>query len=145
MSTRILCRTVGILCLLPAFGFGSSSVLSFVPGCGLLPPKVTSVYTGIGEPIARPRDARVEVFLAGNLPNRLYVELGQLEVLTRSRNTSLDNMLEYAKREARKLGGEAIVDVWPRAVQSNGRPVDPRGRRILTAKIVKWEAADAHT
>jgi len=158
----------GVLCLLPAIELGFSSVRAhgpegtlvaagqsmgvgkaviaepgmkaglfiptFVPGCQLSPPQVKSVYAGEGKPIARPRDWTIEIFLAGDLPKRRYVVVGELQVLTRSRNTSLNNMLEYAAREARKMGGDAIVDVWPRSVS-----VDPRGPRILTAKIVNWE------
>lgn len=106
---------------------------TFIPGCELTPPKVTSVYKGKRQPVARPRDADIEVFLAGDLPERRYVVVGELQVLARNRNTSLHNMLEYAAREARKLGGDAIVDVWPRPAS-----VDPQGERILTAKVVNW-------
>lgn len=135
----------GVMCLLPAVELTISPldlrargpatgivIPTFVPGCELIPPRVSSVYTGKGHPRARRDDARIEVFLAGERPNREFVVVGELEVATGNRNTSLSNLIEYARREARRLGGDAIVDVRPPA--STDRP----GKRVLTAKVVSW-------
>jgi uncharacterized protein YbjQ (UPF0145 family) len=117
--------------------------LTFVPGCELIPPQTTSHYSRPGRPIARDRFARVDVFLAGDQPGRRYVVIGDVEVVARSRNTSLKNLLEYARRESRKLGGDAVVDV--RAPQSAKARRDacggaPTSRRTLTGTVVTWES-----
>lgn len=117
------------------------SPLTFVPGCELIPPKVSSHYSGPGRPIARGRYARVDVFLAGEDPGRRYGVLGDVEIRARSRNTSLHNLLDYARREARKLGGDAVVEVRSqRAIQASrgacaGAPVT---RLTLTGRVVRW-------
>ena len=98
-----------------------------------------SFYTGGEKPVARPRNAPVEVFLAGHSPGRPYIVVGQVQASTRSQYTRLYDMLEHAARDARKLGGDAIVDVWPQWVGRKGASVNPsRGPRILTANIAKW-------
>ena len=125
----------GALVLLPAIEIGSLPTFlpTFIPGCELTPPQVTSIYTGEGRPVPRPRDAEVAVFLRGEPPALPYVVVGEVRVSTASRNTSLQNLVEYASREARRLGGDAIVDVWPRPATG-----DLAGERILTAQVVNW-------
>lgn len=118
------------------------SPLTFVPGCELTPPKIKSHYSGTGRPIARDPRIRVEVFLAGREPGWDYAVVGDVEVMARSRNTSVINMLDYARREARKLGGDAVVDVRiQQAMEASpdacgGSPV--KGL-TLTGKVVTWE------
>jgi hypothetical protein len=117
------------------------SPLTFVPGCELVPPKVSSHYSGPGRPIARARFARVDVFLAGQEPGQPYVVLGDIDIRARSRNTSLHNLLDYARHEARKLGGDAVVEVRvERAIQTSrgacaGAPVT---RLTLSGRVVRW-------
>ncbi|HET9326736.1 MAG TPA: hypothetical protein VFQ05_08190 [Candidatus Eisenbacteria bacterium] len=119
--------------LLLSVGLGISCVvLSYIPACELAPPKVSSVYVGDGAPRARSRTSSVDVFLRGDVPRRRYAVVGYVQVLTRSRNASLNDTIARAKAEARRLGGDAIVDVWPRAV-----PGDTRGR-LLTAEVARW-------
>jgi hypothetical protein len=113
---------------------------TFIPGCEQFPPHITSRYLIPGKPTARGPRAAVDVYLHGQEPPRYYAVIGEVQVLTRSRNTSLSNMIDYASDEARKMGGGAIVDVWPRAVPGPGGASDPQGRRLLTAKIVRWSA-----
>jgi len=126
----------GALALLPAIEIGSraSFLPTFIPGCELIPPRVTSTYVGKGRPVPRRRDAVVGVFLRGDGPRQRYVVVGEVRVTTASRVTSLGNLLQCAERAARRMGGDAIVDVWPRAATS-----DPTGERILTAKVVNWQ------
>jgi len=117
------------------------SPLTFVPGCELTPPKVTSHYVGPGRPIARDHLAGVDVFLAGRMPDRRYVSLGDIEIRARSRNTSVLNLLDYARSEARKLGGDAVVDMRiEQAVQTSrdARAGAPAGRLTLTGQVVRW-------
>ena len=105
---------------------------TFVPGCEVIPPRVRTVTTGDTRP-ARPLDAPVDVFLAGRTPPRRFVEIGTVEVTTGNRNTSLGNLLDSARREARRLGGDALVDVRPPT------GFDPLPRtRVLTARVVSW-------
>ncbi len=163
MITRLTRILVASVCLLPAIPLqgaraldaredaavarasenGGSGIFlvipTFISGCEQFPPRVRTTYVGVGKPVPRPRHARVEVFLAGNPPPRPSVVLGEVEVLTRSRNTSLDNLLEYAASEARKLGGDALVDVTLRPAMVEGHRVDTKGRRVLTANIVRME------
>lgn len=117
------------------------SPLTFIPGCELIPPKISSHYSGPGRPIARDRYARVDVFLAGESPGRSYVILGDVEIRARSRNTGLGNMLDYARREARKLGGDAVVEIRSQQEIQTGRGPcagAPATRRTLTGTVVRW-------
>jgi len=130
-GTRLLCLSMAIEMIV---------IPTFIPGCEQFPPRVTARYLVPGKPTARDRFAEVGVYLHGREPARSYVVIGEVEVLTRSRNTSLSDMIDYASVEARKMGGEAIVDVWPRSVAARGS-ADSRGRHQLTAKIVRWRLA----
>ena len=114
---------------------------TFIPGCEQFPPRVTSRYLLSGKPVAHDRFAGVDVFLRGQRPPRPFFVIGDVEVISRSRNTSLGNMVDYASGAARKMGGDAIVDVWPRSAEAPGGGRDPRGRHMLTAKIVRWSLA----
>ena len=140
---------IGVLCLLPAIQLGSAPVLaehpgsparglapvlpSFLPACEPLPPRTQFFPSGETQPTDRARDANVEVFLAGQSPAREHTVLGEVEVLARSHRTSLNNLLDSARREARKHGGDALMEVRPRAVSSAAR-----APLVLTAKVVRW-------
>ena len=142
MTIRLLTVPASLLCLSLGLDLGAVLVIpTFIPGCEQFPPRVTSHYLLPGKPIARDPFAQVPVFLRGDQPTRRYVVIGDIEVLTRGRNTSLGNMIEYASREARKMGGEAILDVWPRPVEDAKASADRRGRHVLTAKVVRWRLA----
>lgn len=65
------------------------SPLTFISGCEQGPPRISFHYTGLGRPVARDGSAPVEIFLAGQDPDRSYVVLGDIEIQARSRNTSL--------------------------------------------------------
>jgi len=115
----------------PHHGF---TMASFIPACEPVPPRVESVYTSATHPAARGRFAGVEVFMHGHDPILHYQEIGEVTVSTGSRNVSLWNLIDSAKAEARRMGGEAIIDVFPRPVSDD----DPQGARVLTAKVVNW-------
>jgi hypothetical protein len=115
--------------------------LTFVPGCELMPPRISSHYTGPGRPVPRDRSAHVDIFLAGHDPERSFVVLGDVEVHARSRNTSLTNMFDYARGEARKLGGDAVVEVRSERETRFARGPcagAPTTRRTLTGTVVRW-------
>ena len=107
---------------------------SFIPACEPVPPHVESIFTSAIRPAPRGRFAQVEVFMHGRDPTLHYQVVGVVTVSTRSRNVSLWNLLDSAKAEARRMGGEAIIDVFPRPVSND----DPQGARVLTAKVVNW-------
>lgn len=117
------------------------SPLTFVPGCELIPPRITTHYVGPGRPMPRDQYAPVDVFLAGKEPGMSYTVLGHVEIRARSRNTSLSNMLDYARREARKLGGDAVVEIRSeQKTQAARGPCagSPVTRRVLTGTVVRW-------
>ena len=146
---------LGLLCLLPAIAVGLPAsgarsvsgvsapragglLATFMPGCEQFSPRVRSTYVGEDKPVPRSQQAPVAVFLSGRDPQRAYIVVGNVEVLARSRNTSLDNLLDHAMREARRLGGDAIVDVVPRrAPVARGANRAP-GRLVLTASVARW-------
>src|SRR5262245_21107720 len=88
-------------------------VLGAVATCGCVatipPPKINSMYTATGTPTPRPDSALVEVFMKASPPTRTYDVLGQVEIETERESRTLENMLVYARSEARHLGGDALV------------------------------------
>jgi hypothetical protein len=123
-------------------GAGVFAVLAV--GCAaMLPlplphPYITSLYTGGGTPVALPDSARVDIFLRENPPQREYEPLGTVEIATDNHWRSTDNMLMYARREARKMGGEAIIDA-----ELGSQPVaEGEGtgqRRTFRGLVVRWK------
>jgi hypothetical protein len=109
-------------------------IASFIPACEPVPPRVRSIYIAASHPAPRGRFSAVEVFMHGHDPTLHYQVVGEVTVSTDSRNVSLWNLIDSAKAEARHMGGEALIDVWPRPVSAN----DPQGDRVLTAKVVNW-------
>ena len=85
MNPMVMVVAAGAILLTP---------LTFVPACQVIPPKVTSHYSGPGRPIPRDRLAPVDVFLAGQRLGRDYVVLGDVDIRARSRNTSLANLVD---------------------------------------------------
>jgi hypothetical protein len=124
-------------------------------GCASMrAPHISTLYTGPGTPTPKPDSATVEVFLAGTPPERAYTVLGEVQITTDREKRSAQEVLDYAKAEARKLGGDALVDVGtsseviPGGVRSytnlyNGKEehdtYGPGQRRILKGKAVAWK------
>lgn len=115
-------------------GAPSFRLATFIPACEPVPPHVQSVYLGRGKPVPRGRFTAVDVFMRGHHPALRYQVIGEVTVSSTSRNVSLWNLIDTAKAEARRLGGEALIDVDPHP-QS---PDNPRGERVLTATVVNW-------
>lgn len=122
---------------LPGPGGGPAAsagpVLSFVAACGGRPARVEFEPAVTALPPARPRDANVEVFLAGSPPSRRYVPLGSLRVTATHRRMSLANVLELARAEARRRGGDALIEVLPAPAHQRSRPPV-----MVTAWVVRW-------
>lgn len=133
-------------CLLPAFGAGvparhTGVVASFIYSCDASnpDPRVRTSYTAEGRPRPRPNSATVEVFQRGQVPSRAYVAIGEVSVLASTSRWSVEALTDWAKRGARRLGGDAILDVsWDDAA-SVRPPAGSVGRLYLTATVVRWE------
>ena len=133
-------------CLLSAIGVGvptrhTSFVASFMYSCDASDPepRLRTVYTAAGKPRPRSKTSLVEVYSQGQAPDRKYVKIGEVGVLASGSRTPVDVLTDWAKRGARQLGGDAIVDVsWDDAahVQPKAGPV---GLPYLTATVVRWE------
>ena len=134
------------LCVLPALGAGFRTghravVASFMYSCDASDPRprLRTTYTAAGKPKARPDSASVAVFHHGDAPDRKYAEVGEVNVLASGSHTSVDDLTEWACRGARRLGGDAIVDVeWDDAAHVKP-PAGSVGRLYLTATVVRWD------
>ena len=126
-------------------------VALLILGCAKAP-YVNSIYVG-PEPItSRPATAPVEVFLTSQSVEREYVILADVEVSSLQANRTAANMHIYAKKRARSLGADALIEVsfgtWgasrtPNTFTNNqGRTVTVTNTtvlRALTAKAVRWK------
>jgi hypothetical protein len=134
------------LCLLPAFGVGvagrpANVVATFFYSCDASDPdpRLRTTYTAPGRPHARPKSSPVEVFHRGQSPARKYVPIGEVNVLASGSRTSVDQLTDWARRGARQLGGDALVNVaWDDAAQVQPK-AGPVGLLYLTATVVRWE------
>jgi len=133
-------------CLLPALGVtvparNSSLVASFMYSCDASDPqpRLRTKFTATGRPHARPKAFPVEVYAEGQAPARKYVAIGEVSVLASGSRTSVDELTEWARRGARRLGGDAIVNVsWDDAAHVQPK-AGPEGLLYLTASVVSWE------
>lgn len=136
-------------CLLPMLGVSFSArpasvVATFLYSCDASnpEPRVRTTYTAAGRPRPRPNSAPVEVFRRGQSPARKYVPIGEVNVLASGSRASVDELTEWARRGARRLGGDAIVNVsWDDAASVRPK-AGPVGLLYLTASVVRWEEAD---
>lgn len=78
-------------------------------GCVTPPPVINSMYLGSGRPTPRPDSAQVDVFLQSQPPTRSYTSIGEVEISTQRASQSMEEMLTYARQEARKMGGDALI------------------------------------
>ena len=75
----------------------------------LPPPDIKSMYLGSGTPTARPDSAQVGVFLRSEPPTKAYTTVGDVEISTEREGRSMENMPTYARQEARRMGGDALI------------------------------------
>jgi len=134
------------LILLPALGVGAPGrqpafVASFIHSCDASDPRprLRTNHTAPGRPRPRPASSPVEVFERGRAVPRGHVVIGEVNVLASGSRTPVHELTDCAKRGARRLGGDALVDVsWDDA--ANVRPpAGAVGRLYLTATVVRWE------
>lgn len=134
------------LCLLPAFGVGvhtphANLIASFFYACdgSHSTPRVRTKYTAAARPTPRPSSFLIEVYEHGQPPARRYRLVGEVQVLASSGRSGPDELTEYAIRGARKLGGDAIVDVSLCDAASAKPKAGDVGLLYLTASVARWE------
>jgi hypothetical protein len=124
-------------------------------GC-MPPPDIKSMYLGGGTPVPRPDSAEVEVFLRSDPPSRPHVTIGEVEIATQREKRSMEEMLGYARDEARRMGGEAlIVETGSAPGDTRTTPVknlytgetmyyqsDTRTRRSVRGTVIVWKAQE---
>lgn len=146
MSIRPRILSVLLLGSLQAVGFGVPAthpgfVASYFFACSGTrhAPRVRTVYTATGRPVPRPASSPVLVYHLGQPPQRAYHVVGKVEVLATSTYTRTDELTGYAIRSARRMGGDAIVDVdWQDAASTQPRAGE-RGLLVLTAGVACWQ------
>jgi hypothetical protein len=79
------------------------------------------------------------MFERGHAPARAHEVIGEVRVVASSSRTGTSTLSDWAKREARRLGGDALVDVaWEDAARTTP-PAGPVGLLALDAKVVRWQ------
>jgi uncharacterized protein YbjQ (UPF0145 family) len=133
-------------CLLPAVGVSvpahhANIVATFIYSCDASDPapRLRTTYTAPGKPRPRPKGASVEVFEEGKAPARKYVRIGEVNVLASGSRTSVDELTDWARRGARQLGGDAIVNMTCDDAAHAQPKAGPVGLLYLTATVVSWE------
>lgn|SRR5512134_3372110 len=134
------------LCLLPAVGLEvrtphASFVASFFYACPerLFEPNVQTKPAADKVYKPRPESSPVGVFLRGNEPTRQYLIVGKVEILGLSRSTTVNNLILRASADARRLGGDALVDVaWGEFAGVRRESSEPAVLR-LTANVARWD------
>ena len=131
------------LCVLPALGFDalvprSLPVATYISACGGSgqSPTVHTSYATARRPAPRPKSAPVEVYM-GDVPTRTYESVGSVLVLTHVSGTG-GELTDIAKRAAREMGGDALVNVQIDDAASLHPPAGPVGRLGLRAAVVRW-------
>ncbi len=132
-------------CLLPALGLAMPGrpglVATFASSCdsGSPHPRMRAIYTAEGKPHARPASTPIEMFGRGAAPERKFVKIGDVSVLASDSRQAVDELTDWAKRGARQIGGDAIVNVGWNDAASVKPPAGPVGLKYLTADVVRWQ------
>jgi hypothetical protein len=131
---------------LPALGIGvpathSSFVATFFYACGGVhhAPHVRMEYVTAKRSAPRPASSFVEVYDLGQAPTRHYQILGKVEVLASSAHTDIGELKDYARRSARRMGGDAIVEVDVQDAASTQPRAGEQGLLVLRASVARWE------
>jgi len=131
------------MCALPALGFrmpgASGRLASFYFACpapDVAPSVRTTLVAGVR---SRPRvkDAGIAIYVRGQAPPRKYRVLGTVGVLSHSGQTHEEVLRDWAKRTARRMGGDALVDLW--CDDAAAARVGDQGMLYLTASVVSWQ------
>jgi hypothetical protein len=138
------------LCVLPAVGVGLPGsrplvVASFIHSCDASDPepRLRTTYTAEGRPRPRPESAAVEVFESGSPPARRYVVIGEVGVLASGSRTPVSELTDWARRGARRLGGDALVELSYDDAASVRPAAGPVGLLYLKATVVRWAPGDS--
>ena len=133
------------LCVLPALALNmptrhSNVVATFIYSCDASnpAPKLRTTWTAQGRPRPRDKAATVEVFQSGWPPAKKYDAIGEVSVLASGPRTSVDELTEWAKQGARRLGGDALVNLSYDDAASVKPKAGPVGLLYLTATVVRW-------
>jgi hypothetical protein len=133
-------------CLLPAVGVSvpvrhTLVVATFTYACDASnrAPRLRTTFTAAGKPRPRSKSSWVEAFDKGQAPARKYVTIGEVSVLASGPRTSIDELTDWARRGARQLGGDAIVNVSVDDAAHVQPKAGPVGLLCLTASVVSWE------
>jgi hypothetical protein len=131
---------------LPALGVGVPArpvpfVASFMYACDSSEPvpHVRSTYTAAGKPTELPGTHWVEVFERGKAPTRHFVIVGHVQVLASSSRNNAAQLTGYAQREARKMAGDALVEMTVDDAASMQPPAGDRGLLALSASVARWQ------
>lgn len=146
MSSRSIRIAMLALSALPALGVelrasDHTVVASFYFACPeyRLPARVRTKRYTEERLQARTAPWLIGEFQRGLPPTRPYRLVGEVEVLARGNETTLDDLHEKARETAEKLGGDALVEVsWRDAGRTKPR-IGERGHYVLTAKVARWE------
>ena len=137
------------LCVLPALGFDARvpglPVATYISACGGSgqSPTVRTTYVTAHRPARRPKSAPVDVY-EGTVPTRTYEAVGSVLVVAHVSGTSVPQLIDLAKRAAREMGGDALVNVHIDDAASLRPPAGAVGRLGLRAAVVRWsDRADA--
>ena len=132
------------LCVLPALGFdtrgpGTLPVATYISACGGSgqSPTVHTMYVTAHRPARRPKSAPVDVY-EGTVPTRTYEAVGSVLVVAHVSGTSVPELIDRAKRAAREMGGDALVNVHIDDAASLRPPAGAVGRLGLRAAVVRW-------
>jgi hypothetical protein len=134
------------LCLLPAFSLevparGGTFLASYLPACTSGDPR-PRVETHVipGQHFApRPEFSGVEIFAREQPPVRRYSVIGSVRVLASSSRMPVATLEDWARREARRLGGDALIDLVLNDAARATPPAGPVGLMVLDARIVHWD------
>ena len=134
------------LCLLPAVGIQvltpqAPLIATFMYACESAEPRprLETRYLAAGKPVARPASALVESFEKGHAPARHYRVVGQVRVLASTVRTDVGTLKDWARKGARKLGGDALVELAIEDAASVVPKAGDVGLLYLTASVVRWE------
>ena len=134
------------VCALPALGIGVHTetqdfVASFFYACSGsdAAPSVKIRYAGSQRLARRPESSSVELYARGVDPGRKYRVLGEVDVLAHSTQTHPDEFTERAKRAARQMGGDAIVDWWWDDAANMRPKAGDQGRLCYRGVVVRLE------
>lgn len=120
-------------------GGAAGVLICAVLAVGCMPgPNVKSMYLGDGTPVPKPDSAKVAVYLRSDPPKREYVTIGEVEISTERKRRSMEDMLDHAREEARKLGGDALI--IETTTQSSGSGYTTPVRNLYTGEVMGYSS-----